>query len=217
MTAAAASRLPDRPEERSGGTTPVPTSLPADSPFKWRVVEVLSRSPVGMTAQEVADKLTPRHNEPFTSAADYRAWRDIRVNTPKKVTSALGKLTLEGHVQPAGNPRLDPAELALFLDRGWERFRHVEHVVDDGWIVGRTVTEPPKRERFRRLIVEALAQEPAGVPYALLLELTGGTTKAGRELRTWRRAFKDLVDAGTVIPSRARLPTLKGLQALRRL
>lgn len=193
-----------------------PAPLPDDAPLKWRALDVLSRSATGLTVQQIADKLTPRQTRPFVDIEEYRAWREVRKSTPKRVSAAVRRLQHEGYVQPAGNPRLDPAERALFLSGGWERFRRFEFIEQGGYIVGETVTEPESRERFRRAIVEALAQEPTGVPYRMLLEMTGGSTRKTRESGTWRRAFADLVESGTVIPARARLPTLKGFEALRR-
>jgi len=166
--------------------------------------------------QRCADRLTPRQTRPFRSVDEYRAWREARKGEPARVSRAVRRLQYDGLVQPSGNPRLDPAERALFIRGGWERFRRFEPIERGGYIVGETVTEPESRERFRHNIVEALAQEPTGVPYRMLLEMTGGSTRKARESGTWRRAFADLVESGTVIPARARLPTLEGLEALRR-
>lgn len=196
----------------------VPTagsSLPSSTPFKWRALDVLSRSAVGLTAAQVAGKLMPPA-VPFRSAHEWRARQALRASLRKRASKAIRRLAVDGLVQPAGRPRLDPLELAHFRAHGWGRFRHFEPVVRRGWIVGEVVTDDPAEGRFRHRIVEALAEAPEGVPYPMLLELTGGATRSGRESGTWRRAFADLVDSGTVIPGRARLPTLKGLQALRR-
>ncbi len=154
---------------------------------------------------------------PYSTASEWRARRGLRLKLRKQVSRVLRRLATDGLARSARNPMLDPLELEQFQsEKGWERFRHYEPIIRNGFIVGETVVEDRSRERFRHRIVETLASQPEGVPYRHLLEMTGGSTASGRESGTWRRAFADLVDSGTVIPARARFITPKGRQALRR-
>jgi len=193
--------------------------------LKWRVLGCLVDFPVGLTVEQITARLLPPLPPagPLPTAAAWRERRALRAEREElrdklavKVSRAVRRLKVEGLVMPCGHPRLDPAELDQFRRHGWERFRRVEDIERGGCIVGRIRPPATEQERFRRAIVETLAAAPDGVPYRHLLEMTGGSSESGAETGNWRQAFQELVRDSTVIPARARRPTLKGLQALGR-
>ena len=84
----------------------------------------------------------------------------------------------------------------------------------DGDIVGRALEAPTLRGRFRRSIVETLAEHPEGMTTDALLLASDGYAPSGRERGTWRAAMSELEECGTVIPGRTRFVTALGLSRL---
>jgi hypothetical protein len=180
----------------------------------WRVLATVANHPAGITSVRVAEALLPPA-VPYRSAEDWRARQRARQALRGHVSRDVRKLAGRGYLRSAVGPRLDPAELALYRSRGWDAFRSLDHVVDaEGYIVGRVPQVDTGRGRFRRAIVEILADHPDGLPVADLLRQCGGLTAGGRECGTWRAAMSELIDTGTVIPSRARYVTPAGLAQL---
>jgi len=199
-------------------TATTTATLPRTAPLMWRVLEALVLSRDGLTVRDIARRVDPWQATPYRTAAERRAVMDARdehrAKARKRVSKAINNLQTRGYVQPATDPRLTPESLAAWWQYGRSAFRCRSYVVHGGYIVG-VRDEGTDTDSMAVRIVEALAANPEGVPYAMLLEMTGGATRSGRESGAYREAFARLVADGWVVPGRVRRATLAGVQRYR--
>jgi hypothetical protein len=196
-------------------TTATTATIPHTAPLMWRVLEAVVLARDGVTVRDIARRVDPWTATPYRTAAERRAVLDARdahrARARRRVAKALNNLQTRGLVQRASDPRLTPESLSAWQAHGRSAFRCRSYVVQSGYIVG-VRDEDTDADSMAVRIVEALASEPGGVPYAMLLEMTGGATVAGKETGTFREAMRGLVADGWVVSGSARRATLAGVR-----
>ena len=204
----------------SAGRGPALSLLPSSAPLKWRVLEAYFRAGDPLRPRDVAARFAPVQTRPFRDLAEYRAWRagkQAALDARSSVSQAVRRLAYEGLLMPVGVPRLAPGFRERFRRDGWAAVEPIRYTVDEHGNLSRRRGATTPRECFALSIVHVLADNPDGVPYAMLLEMTGGASEAGGESRSWRLGYRDMVDEGVVLDGAARGPTIAGRERYRAL
>jgi len=182
-------------------------ALPPTASLMHRVLEALVLSSVPLTVRDIARRVEPWTATPYRTAAERRAVLDARdehrAKARKRVSKALNHLASRGYVAAASDPTLTTEAMSAWQRDGRGAFRPRRYEVRGGYIVG-VADDEPEADAMVARIVEVLADVGGSAPYAVLLEMTGGSTPSGRESGAFRRAMGWLVGNGWVISGRAR-------------
>ena len=204
----------------TAGRGPALSRLPSSAPLKWRVLEAYCLAGDPLRPRDVAARFAPVQTRPFRNAAEYRAWRAGKraaLDARSRVSQAVRRLAYEGLLMPTSEPRLAPGFRERFRRDGWPAVEPIRYTTDEHGNLSRRRGATTPRERYALAIVSVLADNPDGVPYSMLLEMTGGATEAGGESRSWRLGYRDMVAEGVVLDGAARGPTIAGRERYRAL